>query len=263
MTRAPLASRNAVGDELWQPQLLLRGNATRLTPYLDRAARGLERRPLAFNRPVQHDVARRAFARVAHLGSPAVMRHPTLQSDSALAGGAGLDLFVGPRGAGLPMHHHGAVWNALHWGRKLWALTPPASAAFGPPAQHPLDSGWFAEWSARGDSNPAHQALADADGGMWLHAAREASTRNASVGEGGSLFFCEQRAGDVLYVPPHWAHATLSLDESLSVGGFLHDDHALSLHMQLVHAPRGIGSLQNAATLHADWFAAVARAFPR
>ena len=30
------------------------------------------------------------------------------------------------------MHHHGAVWNALLWGRKLWALLPPSRAAFAP-----------------------------------------------------------------------------------------------------------------------------------
>ena len=31
--------------------------------------------------------------------------------------------------------------------------------------------------------------------------------------------------------------------------------------MQHLHAPRGIGSLQNAAVWHADWYELVARAF--
>ena len=70
-----------------------------------------------------------------------------------------------------------------------------------------------------------------------------------------------QRAGDVVYLPPHWAHATLNLESGMSVGGFLQDDNALSMHMQLVHAPRGIGSLQNALTLNEPWFKLVSRSF--
>jgi hypothetical protein len=46
------------------------------------------------------------------------------------------------------------------------------------------------------------------------------------------------------------------------VGGFLHDEGSLGLHMQLLHAPRGMGSLQNAATLHRGWYQNVAPAFP-
>ena len=71
----------------------------------------------------------------------------------------------------------------------------------------------------------------------------------------------KQRPGDVLYVPPHWAHATLNLEESLGVGGFLQDDASLSLHMQVLHAPRGVGSLQNALALHAPWFDQVSGSF--
>ena len=41
----------------------------------------------------------------------------------------------------------------------------------------------------------------------------------------------------------------------------LQDDASLSLHMQLLHAPRGVGSLQNAASLHGPWFELVSRAF--
>jgi hypothetical protein len=112
--------------------------------------------------------------------------------------------------------------------RKLWALRSPALSAFSPEGEHPLDSAWL---------------------------------RDFRTNRSGATLYCEQRATDVLYVPPHWAHATLNLEEGLSVGGFLHDDASLSLHMQLLHAPRGVGSLQNAATLHSEWFAQVARAF--
>ena len=74
--------------------------------------------------------------------------------------------------------------------------------------------------------------------------------------------FCEQEPGTLLYLPSQWAHATLNLQESLGVGGFVQEPEGLGLHMQLLHAPRGIGSLQNAAPLAAQWLKGVARAFP-
>ena len=73
---------------------------------------------------------------------------------------------------------------------------------------------------------------------------------------------CEQAAGEALFLPPQWAHATVSLEPSLSVGAFLQDARALGLHMQLVHAPRGVGSLANAAVLSHGWLERVGRAFP-
>ena len=80
------------GEAMWTPQLLLPGNATPLGPYLERAAAGLERRPLAFNRPTDPAVAAHAFARARRHGWPRVLSHPRLLSDSLAAGGAGLEL---------------------------------------------------------------------------------------------------------------------------------------------------------------------------
>ena len=88
------------GAAAWTPQLLLPGNATPLGPYLERAAAGRERRPLAFNRPSDPSMAARAFARVRRHGWPHVLSHPKLLSDSHAAGGAGLEMFVGPEGSG-------------------------------------------------------------------------------------------------------------------------------------------------------------------
>ena len=112
------------GDELWQPQLLLPGNATRLRPYLERAAAGKVKRPIAFNRPSSLAVAKEAFARVARAGWPPVLSHTRIRSGSSLEGGAGLDLFVGPNGSGLPLHHHGAIWNGLQMGPQAVGATP-------------------------------------------------------------------------------------------------------------------------------------------
>ena len=170
------------------------------------------------------------------------------------------------------MHHHGAVWNALLWGRKLWALLPPSHAAFAPAGQHVLDSDWLREWRLRATNATGH-VEADGKGGAGGTGGGKGGGGGGggkggggggggpADGEASGWLFCEQRAGDVLYVPPHWAHATIAQEPSFGVGGFLQDDASLSLHMQLVHAPRGVGSLQNAATLHRPWFDLVSRAF--
>ena len=228
LRRAPFL--RAMGDAPWQPQYLLRGNVTsNLTAYLEAAAAGEVGRPLAFNRPLTP----RGLAEIhAHVRWPRALTHRRLVASTlAAGGGAGLEVFVGPRGAGLPMHHHGAVWNGLAYGRKLWALERPAHARFAPAQQHPLDSPWYEAWAAK---------------------------REAPRG----VLLCEQRQDDAIFLPSGWAHATLNLEESLSVGGFLHDDRSLGLHFQLMHAPRGIGTLQSAATAHAEWYRATAAAFP-
>ena len=230
------------GGATWQPQYLLRGNATALGAYLRRAAAGTEPRPIAFNRPID--------ARLLSELGEYVPNWPSALARAAANGSrAGLDWFVGPKHAGLPAHWHGGVWNALLWGSKLWALAPPAAARFDAPQQHPIDAEWWRAWRARGAAGGAHGGTDD-------------GATESSGGGSSAWRHCVQRAGDAIYVPSGWAHGTVNLRESLGVGGFLHDEASLGLHMQLVHAPRGIGSLMNAATIHAGWRRAVSRAFP-
>eukprot|EP00900_Chrysochromulina_parva_P026933 jgi/Chrpa1/8874/Chrysochromulina_OHIO_Genome00004160-RA len=258
----------------WEPQLLLPGEKTLLGPYLRRAAAGQIRRPIAFNRPsdpgalhvMQQEVrwplalrghsklrSARARARASTAVSSAEDDEEYDEGSSSRGARAGLDFFVGPNASGTPMHHHSAVWNALIYGRKLWALVPPARATFGKVArQHPLDSDWYKVWLGRGATGRTKaDANADTKGG----------TKRAG-GRAQRYIFCEQEAESLVYLPSSWAHATLNLEEGVAVGGFLHDEGSLGLHMQLLHAPRGMGSLQNAATLHRGWYQNVAPAFP-
>ena len=198
---------------------------------------------------------------------PSSFAHPALVAGSS--GAAGLDLFVGPAGSGLPQHHHGAVWNALLYGRKLWTFVPPANATFDEAQLHPLDSRWVREWKRRGKGGGG-----GAEGSSRKGRKRRKGTKarggggdgsgvRAADGNGaGTRLFCVQAPGTAIYLPNHWAHGTLALEESLAVGGFLRDSGGLGLHMQLLHAPRGIGSLQNAIVAHRDWYARVSRAFP-
>ena len=256
------AFHDSFGAATWTPQLLLPGRPTELSPYLKRAASGELTRPIAFNRPSDPNLlhALRALVQWPHaIPSPGQPPEPDEGGGagrSGASGRTGLDFFVGSNGSGTPLHHHSAVWNALIYGRKLWALVPPSRAAFGPRGEHPLDSEWWQVWQSHG-------------GGAF-----PSSAQHSSAGKKGSrkkkgkrrtaptFVFCEQDAGTLLYVPTQWSHATLNMEESLGVGGFLQDDSGLGMHMQLLHAPRGIGSLQNAAIIHEDWFRTVGRAFP-
>ena len=99
----------------------------------------------------------------------------------------------------------------------------------------------------------------DSEGGALAAWARRRARKSASR----PYVFCVQQPGTLVYLPGQWAHATLNLDEGVGVGGFLQDEGGLGLHMQMLHAPRGMGSLQNAAVVHEGWYGQVSRAFPR
>ena len=114
-------------------------------------------------------------------------------------------LYVGPNGSGNPFHYHQQVshkacplpgaakvsyppithpvqtWNALVAGRKLWMLYPPDAAFYS--ELHPLE--WLRRGSSRGALNPPLK--------------------------------CEQRAGDVLFVPRLWTHGTINFGETVGV----------------------------------------------
>lgn len=235
--------REDFGRGMWEPQLLLPGNATTLAPYLHRAASGEYSRPISFNRPSDPRILQ---------GLSSQVRWPAVFGAQPPTNRAGLDFFVGPNGSGTPLHHHSAVWNALLFGRKLWALLPPQHATFAQEGEHPLDSDWFATWK---QLNPNDAPLPGA---------KKKTKRTARKTKMGATpyVFCVQKAGSLVYVPSQWAHATLNLDEGAGVGGFLQDVGGLGLHMQMLHAPRGVGSLQNALTLHESWYQTVNRAFP-
>ena len=155
-------------------------------------------------------------------------------------------------------------------------MLPPEKATFGPPGEHPLDSDWWRQWSGDAPSPPSPPiAPAVAATGAPMAPPRAARKTGRKRGRRRAYLFCEQPAGGLVYLPAQWGHATLNLEAGFGVGGFLQEGgggagaggaggaaESLGLHMQVVHAPRGLGSLQNAALLHAEWYRRVARAFP-
>jgi hypothetical protein len=95
-----------------------------------------------------------------------------------------VQFYMGARGSGAPYHTHKQAYNALVYGVKRWAVQPPQDAMYS--TQHP--QAVFAELDAQDES---------------------ARLGRASVLE------CTQEAGDVVFVPDGWGHATLNLAESI------------------------------------------------
>ena len=93
--------------------------------------------------------------------------------------------FLGGAGTGAPLHFHEAAVNVLAFGRKDWLLLPPSLAAF--------------------STQPARRLFAGPPPPGALR--------------------CTQMAGDIVFVPEAWAHATLNTRTSVG--------HALELQLFL------------------------------
>ena len=98
---------------------------------------------------------------------------------------------VGGRYSGVPMHQHGPGWSESLVGRKHWFIAPPDPA----PTFEPNVTAYF--WS--------------------LDALRRGDVRE---GDGGILE-CTVHAGEAIYFPTNWWHATLNLDESVFISSFV------------------------------------------
>ena len=82
-------------------------------------------------------------------------------------------------------HKHSQAYNALVFGAKRWFLSAPNHSP-GNQVQSTF------EWSEARASQPAAE-------------------RDAQI------LSCDQQAGDVIYVPQQWWHATLSLGETVGL----------------------------------------------
>ncbi|KAM4819925.1 jmjC domain-containing protein 8 [Thomomys bottae] len=91
-------------------------------------------------------------------------------------------------GSGVPFHWHGPGFSEVIYGRKRWFLYPPEKT----PEFHPNKTTL-----------------------SWLQDIYPALTPSARPLE------CTVHAGEVLYFPDHWWHATLNLDTSVFISTFL------------------------------------------
>ena len=102
---------------------------------------------------------------------------------------------IGGDGASLNFHAHGAAWLLLVHGKKQWYLAPPGLLT----EEELADSAEMRELDrSRLRARRAFQ-----------------SARPASVDR---LEVCVQHAGELLYIPEGWQHATVNIGEAVAVG---------------------------------------------
>lgn len=102
-------------------------------------------------------------------------------------------LVLGTRGSGTLFHNHGAAYNVLAYGAKRWYLHPP---------------GWLGYTDIRGDVKDFHK--------LKLTVATYTQGFHARIKPFEAPLECMQRAGEMMYVPTGWQHATLNTREAIT-----------------------------------------------
>jgi ribosomal protein L16 Arg81 hydroxylase len=91
-----------------------------------------------------------------------------------------------------PWHYHLPALNAIAYGKKRWFIKPPSNLTL--------------------SIKPAAE---------WYHDEYENSPSNPA-----GVLECTQEAGDIMFVPMFWSHATLNLETSI---GFAYEFEVLYL----------------------------------
>ena len=103
-------------------------------------------------------------------------------------------LLLGGNGSSVGFHAHADSVVALLYGVKRWFIFPPDAA----PRPRWRDPRGMESWAARRASGEGEPAAAGSESGS-------------------ELIECVQRAGELLYLPEGWHHATLNYGETLAV----------------------------------------------
>jgi hypothetical protein len=124
------------------------------------------------------------------------------------------EFFAGPANSGAPLHYHNDAFNVLVHGEKRWVLLPPSRTVRS--NWHPTH--WVGKEARLGEKHPAGRAWS------WEHNGSTASMDSGSMQETWPLK-CVQKAGDLLYVPLHWGHATLNVHDSIGIAAEFSTDY--------------------------------------
>ena len=122
---------------------------------------------------------------------------------AGLEGPPTMQFFYGPALSGAPYHFHGDAVNALVRGRKRWLLLAPAHAVYS--KAHPASAGTWPDFvGAKG--YPTGDGVARTGAAVLdLDTDRTGPDRSAAA-----PYVCTQEAGDLVYVPAMWGHATVN-----------------------------------------------------
>eukprot|EP00936_MAST-01D_sp_MAST-1D-sp1_P001076 g1076.t1 len=235
LVQRPLLLRGAMHDwpasRRWQRKALLKRHGKLKVevagiPYAKNYA-GVQPQAMSINRFVKKEWGKRNDAgETKYLLHPFIeQRAPALLQDARMpaifnsTGESGERLvhpqyhffILGPPSAGSPLHYHHDAWNGLVFGKKLFFLVPPVHAYR--TNRHPLTL--LTRKTVNGKQTPRHPP---------------AALRHELL--------CVQQAGDILYVPYHWGHATVSLTEGVGVAAEFASDlipHTLDGNNLLSH----------------------------
>lgn len=113
-------------------------------------------------------------------------------------GSVAVQFYLGPAGSGAPVHFHGHAVNTLAYGEKKWFLFAPANAFY--------------------STAPAFDFVTK-DPRANIHSTQTKSTTstNADPKPQPLAMHCTQHAGDMIYVPTLWGHATINVKQSIGV----------------------------------------------
>eukprot|EP00656_Telonema_subtile_P005291 TRINITY_DN12405_c0_g2_i1.p1 TRINITY_DN12405_c0_g2~~TRINITY_DN12405_c0_g2_i1.p1 ORF type:complete len:153 (+),score=23.55 TRINITY_DN12405_c0_g2_i1:3-461(+) len=112
-------------------------------------------------------------------------------------------LSIGPHGSGLGFHTHGRSWIGNVAGTKVWWLYPPGAM----PSQ-------------------AYRSIGISSVRSW-----HARQMLQKLPPAAQPFRCVQRAGEVLWLPEFWWHATQNHGQVVAVGR----QHPFARHLSLIH----------------------------
>lgn len=112
------------------------------------------------------------------------------------------------------MHSHGKTWLAVAFGNKRWYLYPPGS---GFPTNFSRNYSMLQSVSQWQES--AMPVMKDYLPPVAFDSNRLQMKRNPATANGFRPLQCEQRAGDIVYLPDGWSHLTVNSAETIAFGG--------------------------------------------
>ena len=128
----------------------------------------------------------------------------------AWSNGGSRQLFAGGRGSGAAFHFHNPAYNVQFFGTKQWMLTPPRHAGItGSASTH---------WS--GEQVPTHFHFTPS-----IHTSLHTLYSQLATAKlpAHLPLRCTQGPGDMILLPGHWGHATVSTKFSIGIGNLYCD----------------------------------------